>query len=236
MYNEQNILNNTLTQADEYLRSRFGEENYEIIAAEDGSSDDTLSLLREAETVFPNLRVAVHPDGKNKGKGAAVRNGILHACGEIIVFTDCDLAYGLEPIAGIAALFERYGNEADIIIGSRNISKDGYEGYTFARKLISKTYLKILKTAAGFRYSDSQSGIKGFRRNAARDIFRRCEIDGFAFDLEAIMIADKLGCKVREMNVKIINHAENTSKIRIVKDTLRMLKDIKKIRKKLRRQ
>ncbi|MCL2518962.1 MAG: glycosyltransferase [Oscillospiraceae bacterium] len=232
MYNEQNTLLNTIAQVDFYLRSRFdGNKNfsYEIIASDDGSADNTRALLNEACKQYDRLRIVAND--VNRGKGAAVRNGILHAEGDIIIFTDCDLAYGTDVIGRMAEMFDP---GTDIVIGSRNLSKDGYEGYTFLRKLMSKTYIKLISAAAGFKHSDSQSGIKGFRKEAAHKIFSRCEIDRFAFDLEALMIAGKFGFKIREMPVKIINHAEGTSKVRIVKDTLRMLRDVAKIKKRLK--
>ena len=229
MYNEEKIINDTITQVDFYLRSNFG-DNYEIVAADDGSTDSTFAMLTDLTASFPHLRVISHPGRVNRGKGAAVRNGMLSAAGDIAVFTDCDLSYGLDVIARIADVFAA-DPAADIVIGSRNISRDGYDGYTVLRRIMSKLYIKLLTAFAGLRYSDSQSGIKGFRRDTAQQIFRNCEIDRFAFDLEVLMTADKLNCTVREIGVKVLIH--NESKVRIVRDTLRMLRDIRKIRKRL---
>ena len=79
--------------------------------------------------------------------------------------------------------------ETQLVIGSRRLAKDGYEGYTFIRKLASKTYLKVLATAAGFKLSDSQCGFKCYRGAAGKKIFEGCEVDGFAFDFEALIRA-----------------------------------------------
>ena len=230
IYNEEKIINNTITQVDLYLRSNFG-ENYEIIAADDGSTDSTFALLTQLAAAYPHLRIVTHPDRVNRGKGAAVRNGMLHAAGDIAIFTDCDISYGLDVVGRIANLFAN-DTAADVIIGSRNISGGGYDGYTVLRRIMSKLYIKLLTAFAGLRYSDSQSGIKGFRRDAAQQIFRKCEIDRFAFDMELLMIADKLNCTVREIDVKVLVH--NESKVRIVRDTLRMLRDLRQIRKRLK--
>ena len=227
MYNEQNILLNTIAQVDSYLRLQF--EDYEIVASDDGSIDNTRQLLNDAVKQYRSLKIAAYD--VNRGKGAAVRNGILNATGDIIIFTDCDLAYGTDVIG---RMFEMFDTETDIVIGSRNLSKDGYEGYTPLRKFMSKTYIKLLSIAARFKHSDSQSGIKGFRKEAAQKIFTRCEIDRFAFDLEALMIAEKFGFRIRELPVKIVNHNAGTSKVRIVRDTMRMLRDIQKIKKRLK--
>ena len=85
----------------------------------------------------------------------------------------------------------------------------------------------------GFKLSDFQCGCKAFTKEAAKKIFSLCEIDGFAFDLEALMLAEKSGYKIVEIPVKIINHRE--SKVNIVKDTLRMLSDLRKIKKRIRK-
>ena len=101
-----------------------------------------------------------------------------------------------------------------MILGSRNLGKDGYEGYTLIRKIMSKVYIKVLCLVGGFKLSDSQCGCKAFDQNASKEIFRRCKVNGFAFDFEAIMWSDQLGFRITEMPVKIINHRE--SKIHIV--------------------
>ena len=118
---------------------------------------------------------------------------------------------------------------ADMLIGSRNIGKDGYEGYTFLRKIMSKVYIKVLCITGGFKLSDSQCGFKAFRAQTAEEIFSKCKVNGFAFDFEAILWATKLEKKINEMPVKIINHRE--SSIRPFRDTLKMLRDLRKIKK-----
>ena len=101
------------------------------------------------------------------------------------------------------------------------------------RKIMSKAYIKVLCVAGGFKLSDSQCGCKAFRRKAADTIFPRCEVDRFAFDFEAILWAIKLGYPIVEMPVKVVNHRE--SKVRIVRDTLRMLRDLRKMKKRIKK-
>jgi dolichyl-phosphate beta-glucosyltransferase len=159
---------------------------------------------------------------------------MLAETGDVIVFTDCDNAYGT---AVIEEIYKRFLlSDADIIVGSRNIGKDGYAGYTFIRRVASKTYIRLINAIAGFgkyRLSDSQCGFKGFRRDAAKKIFSLCEVDRFAFDLEAIMIGGKLGCKFAEMPVKIINHRD--SKVNVLKDAVRMIGDVRKMKKRIKK-
>ena len=120
------------------------------------------------------------------------------------------------------------------MIGSRAIDPDGYKGYTFIRRLASKAYLKVLTVYAGFSHSDSQCGIKMFRGEAAKKIFSYCEIDKWAFDFEALLIAKKLGMKVDEHPVHIINHRD--SKIHLISDSIRMMGDIRRIKKRVKKE
>ena len=225
MYNEEanikNCVDTLQTECD-----RQSDWQSEVLLVNDGSKDNCLEMAKELTK--DDDRFTVLSYGENHGKGYAVRYGMLHATGDIRVFTDCDLAYGSEAIYKIAR--KLCDDKADITIGSRAIAKDGYEGYTFMRKLMSKCYLKYVSLVAGFRYSDSQSGIKAFGAKAAQDIFSKCTVDRFAFDLEALMIADKFGYKVSEMGVKVINHNESNSKVNPLRDIMNMTHDIKRIK------
>jgi len=108
---------------------------------------------------------------------------------------------------------------------------NGYSNYTFIRKLASKAYIKVLCIVGGFKLSDSQCGCKGFRREAVQAIFPRLEVNGFAFDFEALLWASKLKYKITEMPVSVLVHGE--SKVRIVRDTVRMLRDIIKMKRRI---
>ncbi len=226
MYNEKSIIVDTANTLHAYMSSHF--EEYEILFSNDGSRDGCDRLVEDLH--LPCVRVVGYPE--NKGKGCAVRTAMLEATGDIIIFTDADLAYGTDVIQGLCDTFSE-NPQADMVIGSRNISKDGYEGYTFIRKLASKTYIRVLCLAGGFRLSDSQCGCKGFRADAAKKIFSRCEVNGFAFDFEAILWASKLKMKIVEMPVKIINHRE--SKVHVFSDSFKMLRDLRKMKKRIKK-
>jgi len=232
MYNEAQIAADTartLWTAMDALRREKGWD-FEVILADDGSRDNCADRVR-------NVAEAEHLDGvrmvgygENKGKGAAVRHAVLSSEGDIVLYTDCDLAYGTDVIGEAAALFT---DGVDAVIGSRRLSDDGYEGYTPLRRLASKVYIKVLCTVGGFKLSDSQCGFKSFRGEAARKIFEKCETNGFAFDFEVLMLASKLGLNIREMPVRIINHRE--SKVNVLRDSFRMLRDLAKIKIRIRR-
>ena len=227
MYNESRIISDTAKILSTYMNDNFSD--YEIIFSDDGSCDNSADIVNGLN--IPNVRAIRYEN--NRGKGCAVRQGMLSADGDVCIFTDADLAYGTEVIAAAVKMAED-NSDADIIIGSRNISDDGYEGYTFLRKLMSKTYIKILCIVGGFKLSDSQCGFKVFRSNTAKDVFSRCVVDGFAFDFEVILRALKDKRKIIEMPVKIINHRE--SSIRPVSDAFKMLRDLLRIKKTIKKE
>jgi dolichyl-phosphate beta-glucosyltransferase len=227
-YNEEESLPYFYKEVMKTLTTLGGD--YELIFVDDGSADGCGDTVLAAHETDARIRLCRYTP--NRGKGYAVRTGVLAAEGDLILFTDCDNAYGEEAIGNIADAIVDSG--ADIVDGSRNLSKDGYEGYTFLRKLASKTYIKVIAVAAGFKLSDSQCGIKAFRSDIAKKIFSNCEVDRFAFDLEVIMIATKLKAQIGEMPVKIINHREST--VHVLRDSVKMLRDVYRMKKRIKKQ
>ena len=226
MYNESSIIADTAKTLSEYMKNNF--ESYEIIFSDDGSKDGSGEIVNKLS--LPNVRVVGYE--KNHGKGCAIRTGMLEACGEIVMFTDADLAYGTDVIR---LVYDTLNDaDANMLIGSRNLSKDGYEGYTFLRKIMSKVYIKVLCIAGGFKLSDSQCGCKAYKGEAVKKIFERCKVDGFAFDFESILWAQKFGYKIIEMPVKIVNHRE--SKVNAIRDTFKMLGDLRKMKKRIKKE
>ncbi|MBE6718719.1 MAG: glycosyltransferase [Ruminococcaceae bacterium] len=225
VYNEEKRIKETSEVLDSFLKTIV--EDYEIIFSNDGSVDSTPKILDEISRNNPKIK-AIGYD-VNKGKGSAVRCGVLASTGDYVVFTDCDLAYGTEVIKRAIDVFEEC--ECDVVIGSRNIDSESYEGYTFTRKIMSKVYFRIISLASGFKLSDSQCGFKCFKKEAGHDVFSECQIDSFAFDLEALMKSQAKGYKICEMPVKIINNDNSESKVRMIRDAIKMLFDIRRIKK-----
>ena len=226
MYNESSIIADTAKTVSNYMQSNF--QNYEIIFSDDGSRDGSADIVRNLE--LPCVRVVGYD--QNHGKGCAIRTGMLAASGEIVMFTDADLAYGTDVIKRAYDILS--DADANMLIGSRNLSSDGYEGYTPLRKLMSKVYIKVLCVVGGFKLSDSQCGCKAYKGEAVKKIFERCKVDGFAFDFESILWAQKFRYKIVEMPVKIINHREST--VNVVKDTFKMLGDLRKMKNRIKKE
>lgn len=233
MYNEASIIEASLNEFYSCMKENF--DDFELIFVDDGSKDGCGNAVSEYAKDHEGVILAGY--GINQGKGCAVRTGVLKSTGDIVIYTDCDIAYGTGAVVEFANYLKNHPS-VSVLLGSRNLGKDGYEGYTAIRKLASKTYILVLNIIAGFSLSDSQCGIKGFRGDDARKIFNLCESNRFAFDIEVILTAQKLKLKIDEYPVKIINHRE--SKVNVIKDTFRMVRDVirikKRVKKKFRKQ
>lgn len=224
-YNESKIVQDTLRAAS----ARLGEltDDYEVILVNDGSTDDTARMVLGC--CVPHVRLEGY--SPNRGKGRAVRVGMLAARGDIILCTDADLAYGVDVFGVILDRFA--GSGADLVIGSRHLSGEGYQNYPPLRILMSKCFALLSRKLSGLPY-DTQCGIKGYRREAARAIFSECTADGFSFDFEVLMRADGLGLKVEQIPVSVINF--RASKVNVVRDSLRMFRDVFRIRRNVRKE
>lgn len=233
MYNEAPIIASTVRTLAAAMESADLPGRYEILFSDDGSSDGCGEIAeknaRELSLTCGEIRVVRSEE--NRGKGHAVRLGMRASRGEYCVFTDCDLAYGTDILHEMAARMSAPAFAQDVLIGSRAIAANGYAGYTCLRKLASKAYVRLLAVSAGFRYTDSQCGIKMFRGDAARTIFAHAGVNGWAFDFEVLLLAEKLGYAIAEHPVTVLNHRE--SKIHLLRDSLKMAADVRNIRKRI---
>ena len=226
MYNESSIIADTAAKLHRYMTEHF-ENDFEIVFSDDGSRDGSADIVNSLG--LSGVRVVGYE--KNQGKGCAVRTGVLASEGDIVMFTDADLAYGMDIIEEAFKILVK--GEYPVLVASRAKHKDGYEGYTPIRKLASRTYIKVLYLFGGIKISDAQCGFKGFSGDIARRIFSHCQTNNFAFDLEVILIAQKMNLRIYELPAKIINHRE--SKVNVIKDAFKMLKEISRIKKNVKK-
>jgi len=197
----------------------------EVVVVDDGSHDDTAQAARAAGADLV-IRLPV-----NRGKGAAVRAGMLGARGEVVVFTDADLSY---PPAQLARLVDALEEGADVVVGSRHHAETTtLVSSGLVRQLSGRVFNVFTRPLLGGQFRDTQCGLKGFRREAAVALFSRSVVDGFAFDVEILWLSAHLGLTVRELPVELANAEGSTVRLRV--EVLRMVRDLWGIRRRGRR-
>ena len=217
-YNEASLIRTTFTEVE-----KFGLEHPEFafLFVDDGSSDDTSPTLRTliSESDIPESRLGLISYSPNRGKGRAVKAGIEGATADLVLFTDGDLAYSMDHLPKLAAALE----SADVVIGSRSLVHRSERNTTPMRKLMGWTFNRCARLILGLKHKDTQAGLKGFRIDAARAIFARQRLGGFAFDVELCYLAKRLGYSVVEIPAYVSEeHSYKRSKVNLVKDPIRM--------------
>ncbi len=193
-FNEARKIGADIQAALDYLQSR--PYSFELILVDDGSSDGTRSLIEQAAST--NVRIVCYQP--NRGKGRAVRTGMLEARGEYRLFADAGLCVSFSQIEKGLALLQ---SGADVAIGSRKLATsqivESQPGY---RRIGSSVFGWLVRNWMGLRYSDTQCGFKLFTAQAAERLFAAARIDGFMFDAETLINARKFGLTVREFPVE----------------------------------
>lgn len=219
-YNELERLPPTLAALEAYLK--VNTSSWEIIVSDDGSRDGSLEKLPPK---FPEVTFLRAP--RNQGKGAAVRRGMLAAKGNLVLFSDADLSTPIDELAAMREAIEKGGYDVAIasrgLPGSRLVVRQPWY-----RELSGRVFNQLVRPLSGLPFRDTQCGFKLFSARAARGIFGIATANGFAFDVEILIIASLLGLSVAEMPVRWIN-VEGT-KLSFFKHGPRMVMDILKYR------
>jgi len=221
-YNESRRIKPTLRKVLAYVANQGWDA--EVIVVNDGSLDNTADIVRGYAEQNPALRLIENPG--NRGKGFSVRNGMLHARGEVMLFSDADLS---APIEESANLFQAISAGADVTLGSRWLQRElQIQPQSLHRQLFGRIFNLALRLALGLRFKDTQCGFKAFNRRAVDSIFPLQRIEGWGFDPELLFLAEKRGLKVVEVPVRWAHEAGGS--IHPVRDGLRMLLEVLKIR------
>ncbi len=223
-YNEEARLATTLSATAHFFDEQFPGK-YEILVVDDGSVDQTAEVARAFSRRHPNVHVLEY--GGNRGKGFAVRYGMLHARGEWRLFCDADLA---TPVEEFELLFARLNKDgSDIAIGSRPLPQSHLVVHQpWYRERLGRMFNKVVQLLAVKGISDTQCGFKIFSDRSATEIFSRCKIDGFIFDAEALFLARKLGYGISEVPIRWSH--KSGSKVSMFRDGTRMIADLITIR------
>ena len=229
-YNEAARLGNTLRAVVDYLREKSPEA--EVIVVDDGSSDQTAELARQAFQDAGKLRTSVISYKSNLGKGRAVRLGLLAARGEVTLFSDADLS---TPIAEAPKLIEPILNgECDVAFGSRALDRELIGVHqSWRREQGGRVFNLAVRLATGLPFWDTQCGFKAFRMSVCRPLVEAATVDRFGFDVELLYLAFRAGLKLKEVPVRW-DHNEG-SKVSLFSDSFKMLNEVGLIRQQARR-
>ncbi|WP_041424473.1 dolichyl-phosphate beta-glucosyltransferase [Thermobaculum terrenum] len=230
-YNEAKRLPVTIPRIVSFLSSQGWQ--YELIVVDDGSTDETQQIACQLSKEYPSIRLLKLP---HRGKGPAVREGVLASTGDLVLFTDADLS---TPISQLSKLLARIEQGYDIAIGSREgVGARRYKE-PFYRHLMGRVFNLFVRLLTLAHFNDTQCGFKLFRKHAAKDIFSNLVLYGStapaikgpmvtSLDVEVLQIAARRGYKVAEVPVEW--HYSSGSKVRPALDSYRMLKDIIRIK------
>jgi dolichyl-phosphate beta-glucosyltransferase len=203
-YNEEKRLPASLDTILAYVGGRY--TFVEILVVDDGSLDRTADCVRDYARTHPSVRLLQNPG--NRGKGYAVRNGMLNATGEWVLFSDADLSSPIEEVAKLSEAASR--QDAQVAIGSRALDRSLIGVHQPAgREYAGRIFNFVMRAVTGLPFLDTQCGFKLYQAKAARRIFTKQQLEGFGFDVEDLFIARQLGIKVVEVPVRW-NNMEGT--------------------------
>jgi len=218
-YNEESRLPATLDGLEAYL-DRWGLD-YRVLVIDDGSRDRTPYLTEGRSRRFATI------SQPNRGKGAAIRNGMLSATGRVVAFTDADLPYDLD---GLKTAYEAVATgTCEVVFGARDLRESAVLAQRrLARTLATHVFRSIVRFLVSRTVTDTQCGLKVFSRRAALELFSRTTIDGFAFDAEVVFLTHRLKLPFQRIPVTLIN--EYASTISLTRHAIPMLLDVLRVR------
>jgi glycosyltransferase involved in cell wall biosynthesis len=219
-YNEASRILDTLEQVAGFLSTR--PYAWEVVVVDDGSGDDTPVLVAGFAARHPQVRLLERP---HRGKGAAVRVGMLAAAGQYRFMCDADLSM---PIQQVERFLPPQMVGADVVVGSREAVGSRRVGEPWRRHLMGRFYNFLVRLLAVPGLQDTQCGFKCFRGEMAPDLFGRQTLDGFAFDVEVLFLARQAGLRIREVGIDW--HYRQQSRVHPLRDSLAMTRDLLKIR------
>jgi glycosyltransferase involved in cell wall biosynthesis len=221
VFNESRRIADSLGKVREFLGKT--PLSFEILVVNDGSTDGTAEIVRRFER--EGVRLIHHAE--NLGKGHSVRSGVLKAIGTYVLFSDADLSTPIDELPKLYDIAER--DHADIVIGSRALDRRYIERHQSRfREIGGIVFNRLVRIGLGLKLHDTQCGFKLFHRDRTRSIFEKQTIDGFAFDPEILFLATRSRLRIREVSVRW-SHADDT-KVRVIRDGLRMIADLVRIR------
>ncbi|MDQ2746541.1 MAG: glycosyltransferase family 2 protein [Acidobacteriota bacterium] len=225
-YNEEARLGDSIGKILDYLRQTS--PHGELIVVDDGSGDKTAEVAENARAAFPEIKSRVIRYEKNRGKGFAVKTGLLAASADLALFSDADLSTPIEEAAKLVEPIRR--GDFDVTFGSRALDRSliGVR-QPWRREQGGKVFNFIVKTATGLPFWDTQCGFKAFNMPAFRPLLDVMQIERFGFDVEFLYVAAHHGLRLKEIPVRW-NHCDGTT-VSVFRDSQRMFSEVRQIRR-----
>jgi glycosyltransferase involved in cell wall biosynthesis len=224
-YNEAERIGQTLRTALDYLLANS--PSSELIVVNDGSTDGTSAVVREVFGTPTSIATHLLEHSPNRGKGAAVRQGLLAATTPIGLFSDADFSTPIEEAPKLVDPI--VAGEIDVAFGSRALDRSLIgQRQPWRREQGGRVFNLIARLATGLPYWDTQCGFKAFRLDLFRPVLLNAQTDGFGFDVELLYLARKANLRLREIPVRW-NHYEG-SKVNVARDSIRMIREVASLR------
>lgn len=227
-YNEEARIADTLLRVKDFLQD--WRHRSEVLLVDDGSRDLTLEVVKTIDIYGATLKeqssTRIVSDGRNRGKGGAVKRGFELSRGDYVLFTDADLSTPIEEVEKLLTAIE---SGADIAIGSRRLPTSEVDPQPAHRRVMGWVFATLVRTLAVSGIHDSQCGFKCYRGDVARRLAAMQQMPGFSFDVEHLFLARRLGWKIAEIGVRW-KDAPGT-KVKPIRDSWRMLRDLFRIRR-----
>jgi len=214
-YNEVKRLPKTLSDVEAFLVENF--PGSEIIISDGASQDGTVEYIKSYHSKIPIILLT---ERKREGKGYGVKQGVLKAKGDLILFMDADNSTTISQLKK----FLPYINDADVLIASRYAGINPELKQNLMRRIIARAGNAFIRHLTGLKFNDTQCGFKLFKRPAAREIFAKLKTKGWGFDVEVLLWAKKSGFKVKEIPVKWRDAAG--SQLRSAQDSINVLREV----------
>src|SRR5437016_12544362 len=220
-FNEAVRIGDTLATSIAYLEKVS--PGSELIVINDGSTDSTGEVIRKVAAVPSSVAIQLLENFPNRGKGAAVRSGLLSATKPIAVFFDADLSTPIDELPKIVEPIAR--GEVDIAFGSRALNRKLIGNrQPWRREQGGRVFNLLVRIATGLPFWDTQCGFKAFRLDVCRPILENARTEGFGFDVELLYLARKANLRMREIPVRWDHH--EGSKVQFARDSMRMLREV----------
>lgn len=218
-YNEEKIIEKSISKIISFLENK--KFDYEIIVVDDCSKDRTKCIINNLNS----KKIILIENKKNMGKGYSIKKGMLNAKKNLVLFSDADLSTPIEELNSLL----KYIDDYDIVIGSRRMKKSVIKiKQPFYRRLPGKMFPILVNFIILKDIRDTQCGFKLFKRDVAKNVFKKQRIRGFCFDVEILYLAKNAGYKIKEVPITWNNFAD--SKVNTITDSIKMFIDLVKIR------